>query len=330
MHRLVHRMTRRRLTIFMLHRFDDPASGVHGISPDALRRTLAVLRREGFRFVDLHEGLRRLRDAPDALERAVAFTLDDGYADQVRVGAPLFAEFDCPATVFATTGFLDGQLWFWWDRLEHVIRETTEPTLHGWFEGDAVPLTLDSPAAKAAALTDITAACKRVADPVKHDAIARLAERAHVDLPAAAPVRYAPTTWDEVRAAEDRGMRFAPHTVTHPVLSRTDDRQSERELRDSWERLRQEARDPTPVFCYPNGQPGDFGAREMATLDRLGLLAAVTGLPGYAQHAHLAPGAGPARFQIPRFDLAGDPVLAVQVASGLEALKAGVRDRLWG
>jgi peptidoglycan/xylan/chitin deacetylase (PgdA/CDA1 family) len=329
MHRLVQGMSRRRLTIFMLHRFDDPATGVHGLSPDALRSTLAVLRREEYRFVDLHEGLCQLRDDPAALERAVAFTVDDGYADQVRVGAPLFAEFDCPATVFATTGFLDGDLWFWWDRIEHVIRETRRRDLEISVGEFGAKFKLDTLGAREAAQVATVSACKRVADGAKHEAIARLAELADVPLPPAAPPQYAPVTWDELRKAEVRGMRFGPHTVTHPILARTDDQQCEAEVRGSWERLRQEARNPTPVFCYPNGQPADFGPRETDLLAGLGLLAAVTGQPGYAGVEHLGPDAGERRFHVPRFDMAGDPVLALQYACGLEALKERVRRRAW-
>ena len=55
------------------------------------------------------------------LNRAVAFTIDDGYVEQATVAAPVFAEFDCPVTTFVTSGFLDRALWFWWDQIEYVF-----------------------------------------------------------------------------------------------------------------------------------------------------------------------------------------------------------------
>lgn len=115
-------------------------------------------------------------------------------------------------------------------------------------------------------------------------------------------------------------MRFGPHTVTHPILSRTDDEQSRRELTDSWARLRAEATQPTPVFCYPNGQWGDFGEREVTTLRELGLLGAVVGAPGYASVRRTS--ASPsAPFEVLRFSLPLDVLDLVQIVSGFERVK---------
>ena len=96
------------------------------------------------------------------------------------------------------------------------------------------------------------------------------------------------------------GMRFAPHTVTHPVLARTSDVQSAREIEGSKTRLAQEARSPQDVFCYPNGQRGDFGAREYATLRKLGIQGSVVGWSGYGEPRHFAAD-DDERFQINRF-----------------------------
>ena len=81
-----------------------------------------------------------------------------------------------------------------------------------------------------------------------------------------------------LRASERKGMQFGPHTVTHPILSRAPQANMREELATSWARLRTEAEGAVPIFCYPNGQPGDYGEREVRVLRELGLRAAVTGL----------------------------------------------------
>ena len=112
---------KRAAPIFMLHRFRGHESAGEGHDPAALRANLTWLRANKCPLVPLTELLDRLAEgAPTA--RAVAFTVDDGYADFASVAAPIFAEFDCPVTVFVTTGFLDGHDWMWWDKLAVALR----------------------------------------------------------------------------------------------------------------------------------------------------------------------------------------------------------------
>src|SRR2546425_159452 len=106
------------LSIITLHRFADPDLQVPGHDPASLRNHLAYLRRHRYRMLSLSDVLELLND-PDggSTTAAVAFTVDDGYGDFARIGAPIFAEYDCPVTLFVPTGFVDGQLWLWWDRV---------------------------------------------------------------------------------------------------------------------------------------------------------------------------------------------------------------------
>ena len=110
-------------TIFMAHRFCVPELGISGHDPQNLRRILAQLRKRRYDLISIGEMFRRLRDG-EPVKRAVAFTIDDGYYDAGQVAAPIFADFDCPATVFAVTDFLDGKMWMWWDKIAYIFTET--------------------------------------------------------------------------------------------------------------------------------------------------------------------------------------------------------------
>jgi len=306
-------------TVFMLHRFRQTESGSLGYPVPVLRRVLDRLRRDRYHFLDL-EALAQGLARGEVPREAVVFTIDDGYLDQAELGAPAFAEFDCPVTTFVTTGFLDRQLWFWWDRIEFVFQQTRRAALGVDLNGQRLAWTLDSPVARAAAQEDFTVRCKSVPDAEKHSAIARLAADAEVELPVAAPPAYAPMSWEQARRCEGGGMRFGPHTVTHPILSRTTDAVVAEELAGSWTRLQAEVRRPMPVYCYPNGGPEDFGAREISILSRLGLLGAVVGDPGYATPARFRAGPeGP--FRILRFDLPESLPHVVQCTARIEHLK---------
>lgn len=315
------RLLRGRATIFMLHRFASPEIGCAGHDPGFVRTVLAWLRRERYQLLPLDVVFARLAGEGPPLERAVAFTLDDGYLDQAAVAGPLFAEFDCPATTFVATGFLDGEGWFWWDKLEHVLRHTKRREASLSLEGSApLRFALDGDGSRLRAQNELGAALKRLHARAREAAITALAADCEVALPTAPPTEYAPMSWDQLRACERSGMSFGAHTVSHPILSRATDEESRRELEGSWRRLRERAERPLPIFCYPNGQADDFGPREIETLRGLGFRGALTGVPGYASARDFASdGARP--FQVRRFALPGDLPRTVQLVSGLERAK---------
>jgi peptidoglycan/xylan/chitin deacetylase (PgdA/CDA1 family) len=309
--------------VFMLHRFAIPELGIVGDDPEWLRTCLGYFRRQRRELLSLTEMFERLAEGR-SLRGAIAFTLDDGYREQVQVVGSVFAEFDCPATVFATTGFLDGALWFWWDKIDYVFANASKRSANVPLGDRGLAIDFSDMAQRDLNKALFIEACKRVPDHVKHNAIRELASQGEVDLPMQPPECYAPASWDQARQAEERGLTFGPHTVTHPILSRASDDQSSHEIEESWRRIQTELRNPVPVFCYPNGQSDDFGEREIGTLSRLGLAGAVIGIAGYARGRSFQASTN-ARFRVPRFAFPPEFVDVLQYASGVERMKQLVR-----
>jgi peptidoglycan/xylan/chitin deacetylase (PgdA/CDA1 family) len=121
--------------------------------------------------------------------------------------------------------------------------------------------------------------------------------------------------WDDVRRAGREGATFGPHTVTHPILSRVDDRRLETEIAESWKRVRAETDAALPVFCYPNGDRDSFGVREEAAVARHGFTLALSAIPGSATRGDFAP-ASSARFRIRRYACPRDATRLRWLASG--------------
>lgn len=278
---LVTRLLRRGGVILRLHRLSDPAVGVVDRETEGIRRVLEFLRAERHELIALDEMISRLKGDGPPLDRTIAVTIDDGYYDQVAIGAPLFAAYDCPVTTFVATGFLDGELWFWWDKVKYVFRHTPRREIRLDVASQEIAYTLLEAGDRKSAAMDFTERAKRVPQEEKESALERLAAVAEIEIPQRPPQLFAPMTWDQVRACEKNGMTFGPHTVTHPILARASDEQCRREIEVSWERLQAEVDRPVPVFCYPNGQPEDFGPREIEILRETGFAAAVTTVPGY-------------------------------------------------
>ena len=313
-------------TVFMMHRFRDGEPGATGVDVTQLRKSLAYLRKNAYELISLEELMRRLDGRGPRLRGAVAFTVDDGYLDQAELGAPVFAEFDCPVTTFVTTGFLDGTLWLWWDKIEYIFERTRRSSLAVQLGETTLRYDLDTEFSPAASCADFVERCKSVPDAEKHLAISRLAEEANVDLPDGAPAKYAPMTWEHVRRCEEQTMAFGAHTVSHPILSQAQPEKARTEIEESWRRVREEARNPVPIFCYPSGRVDDFGAREIETLERLGFLGALSAEAGFADPLSFQRGPQ-RRFEISRMPFPEDLSVIAQYAGGIERFKQSVRRR---
>lgn len=321
LHRL---LTRNAATIFMLHRFADPELGVEGHDISVLRRFLGWLRRRGVPLISVEDLVRRYRKR-EPLEGSVCFTVDDGYADFVRVGMPVFSEFECPVTVFLPTGFLDGDGWMWWDEIRHMVEKSAvqEVSLPFLEDGDEGP---DSYSAihrwgSRRLRRRCTVEMRRMRRDDRERALSRLAEVLEVTRPRAEQRgRFRSLTWDEARECASRGAAFGPHTRTHPwlsALSRTDARA---EIEGSWKRLQEELDRPTPVFCYPYGEPASFGRREEKIVRDCGLEAAVSTVPAMVT----CPGDGGVNgsvYRLPRFGFPDDVLGARQIATGIVRLR---------
>jgi peptidoglycan/xylan/chitin deacetylase (PgdA/CDA1 family) len=301
--------------VLMLHRFADPEQReARGHDLEALRGNLDHLRREGYKFLALGQALSLLAERPEDVRRSVVFTVDDGYDDFRRLAWPIFSAYDCPVTVFVMSGFLDGACWCWWDRVEYAIDRLRGSRLELELDGGLEKYDWSSAGEKRRMMGVLLERLKQVSDADRLAALDRIGESADVDWPASPPPRYASLSWDSVRSLGERGVTFGPHSVSHPILSRTDAVQLEEEIRVSWERLRTETEAVVPVFCYPNGQPEDFGVREMRAVARHGLVAAVATHPGFVsgETLRLAP------YALPRFAYVEERHRLVQILCGLE------------
>jgi peptidoglycan/xylan/chitin deacetylase (PgdA/CDA1 family) len=314
----------RAASVFCLHRFADPDLGNEGHDLAALRRNLAFLRRHRVPVVSLSDLVTTLERGEQPRPGTVVFTIDDGYADFANAAAPIFAEFDCPATVFVVTGFLDGGLWLWWDRIEYIFRETDRTGIALDIEGVPYRGQWSTPRERQSEAERLAEALEAISDESKQRILAEIATTLEVTPPETPPARFAAMSWDDARRCERMGVTFGPHTVTHPILSRVSDDAAAFEIRESWRRLREQMAAPTSVFCYPNGGAPTFGERERRLVRDGGLRAAVTTARRYVTQKEFAAGAD-ARFVLPRFAYYDDLPHFAQPVSGVERVKSMVR-----
>ena len=240
-----------------------------------------------FTVLPLDEAVTRLE--ANALPRgALAVTFDDGYRDNLDVAAPILAAHRVPATVFVSTGFLDGR-WMFNDRVIEACK-LTRCTSAPFPSLGVEPLDLSTVKARVAAAHAILDNAKYLEFDERHAAVAELEHRLDVR-----HGRGPMLDEDGIRRLRASGVTIGAHTVDHPILANLDDAAARAQIHQSRERLIDILREPVAQFAYPNGQPGrDYGRAHVAMVKEAGFRCAVSTAPCTARP-------GMDRYELPRF-----------------------------
>jgi peptidoglycan/xylan/chitin deacetylase (PgdA/CDA1 family) len=106
--------------ILFYHRVSDDDDEL-AVRPGRFRAHMAALAEAGFRAVDVATAAGLLRRGEPA-KWTVGLSFDDGYRDVVENAAPVLAEHEFRASVFVSTGVVDGRVRFsWYDRQPPVL-----------------------------------------------------------------------------------------------------------------------------------------------------------------------------------------------------------------
>jgi len=234
-----------------------------------------------------------LRDALAAIDsgrvppRAVCITFDDGYRSVHDLALPVLRRLGLPATVFVSSGYVDGRN-MWNDRIVEAVETLPAEELDLAEFGLGV-YSLRSVDDRAATLGSLTEASKYLPPQERSRLVGRLqtlvGERASEGLM---------LTPEMVVNLDRHGIEIGAHTVTHPILTSLDDASAMQEIRDSKRELEAIVGKPVTLFAYPNGKVGkDFDHRHVAMVREAGFQAAFTTAVGAITRHH-------DRYQLPR------------------------------
>lgn len=307
------------IPVFMLHRMDTGNSTHTGHSPDHLRRCLEYLKANRFAFISLEDAILSLKYKHLLPDKSVVFTIDDGFWDQAEIAAPIFLEFDTPATFFVITGMLDNDLWPWDAVVSHLISTSQRGSLRIKLAQMTFDLPLTNNHERHEARQIIRDTIKALDNESMDEILDELARATGISVPRLPPDHFRPMTWDTARQLEEKGIKFAPHSITHRMLSMLDADSSRHEITGSWQRVKNELASPSPVFCYPTGRPADYGAREIDTIKKAGLLGAVSTIPACVEPGNASEDYV---YNLPRFSLPSTFEDFIQCCTWIERVKS--------
>ena len=277
-----------KLSIFIFHRVRPAPDLLVPDEPDIQRFDELVRWIAGwFHVLTLDDAVMRLRRG-SLPARAAAITFDDGYADNLVHAVPILLKHGVSATFFISTGFLDGGR-MWNDTIIESLRRTEVPILDCECLGLGL-LSIGTTTEKRMALHKLIAAIKHLPSSKRSDAVARVADSCYATLPSDLML-----TSGQLWALRQTGMGIGAHTVSHPILARTDDASALREIEESREFLQGILAERVGLFAYPNGKAGqDYLAKHVDMVRRVGFDAAFSTDCGVSA-------ASADYFQLPRF-----------------------------
>lgn len=265
-------LRRRRAVVLMYHGFTDrPSDGVtnyqgNRLQPSTFARQLDFLS-EQCNIVTVRDVVRSLSGGPALPDYSVALSMDDGYESIHTLAFPLLLEKKVPATVFVATQFVDERAPLWPDRLEYAFAEA---------KGE--------PGARRARLRELQKIAKDL-PPGERGAMIASVESEHsrtLILDSTAPSTYRPLSWVQVRDMVSSGlMEVGSHTHTHTIMTLLSENEARGELSRSKSLIEKHVGGTCDLFCYPNGDVGDFNPTTGRLLKDAGFLCGLTTVAGF-------------------------------------------------
>ncbi len=223
-----------------------------------------------FHVVSLDTFLDELGDTDQSRVRCL-LTFDDGWRDVYTRAYPWLKKYQMPATVFLSTGLVDGKGPSW---VEQVVREWRNPSRREQMQSRLRAVTRGR---------GNSANPERTIEYLKHmrgEERLRILERVLPLGENCSPGDEVDQmlSWDQIMDMSHEGIGFGGHTVSHPLLTYENDKTVEHELRTSKQALEQRLGRKVRGFAYPNGNWDD---RVRRWVKRTGYECAFTTRPGW-------------------------------------------------
>jgi peptidoglycan/xylan/chitin deacetylase (PgdA/CDA1 family) len=267
--------------VLLYHRvWDDPINAqLLAVAPDNFEAHLNELAK-AYRVVSLNKLLEEFQQG-EFCPQTVALTFDDGYGDNLTHAVPLLEKYGLPATFFVTSGMIDSDREFWWDRLEHIF-----------LANDLLPDHLEIHVDHRPRRWNLTTAADRLR---AHDDLIRLLGAKPVTeinpfidnllswaglAPLGRPSHRVLNSSELHQLMASPGIEIGSHTVSHTRLSILSLKGQYAEIIESQKQLETLTGKLPRLFSYPFGSRSDFTPETTRLVAEAGLKAGIANIQG--------------------------------------------------
>lgn len=197
--------------------------GVFGPTQSEFKAQMAYLRKN---TTVLSEGdlLHILDNGGGGRELYSLVTFDDAYSDNYHLALPVLEEMEVPAIFFVPFTAVETRTLGWWDRIAYIVKQMRKIELR--FRGRLFIL----PTERASAMAHLFSLMKLAPAEETASLPEELAEAAGVPLPGRELMDGELMTWEQLRAARERGIAVGSHTCSHRVLATLPEEEQREEL----------------------------------------------------------------------------------------------------
>ena len=211
------------------------------ITPTFLEQTILNYKAAGYRLVSLDEVQQQVEKRKRSRRKFVCFTLDDGYADNLKYAYPVFQKHNCPFAIYVTTDYPDRKAQFWWNQLEVVLIKYEKLTINS-VEYDCSDLKKKNQTFKQIREKVYSEA------QITQTALQQLFKENDCDASDLA------LSWEQiVELASNPLCTIAAHSVTHASLPALSDEMIRKELSEGKKKIEEKIKKPVKHFSYPYG-----------------------------------------------------------------------------
>lgn len=252
------------------------------VTPEYLEMVLRFFMDRGYEIISM-DGLREILRGKRSGKRFVAFTFDDGYADNFTYAYPVFKKYDAPFAIYVTTGFPDRQAVPWWYLLENMLLDNdhiridtgdrrTDFDCRGSGEKEKLFQKISSLIMSGYGDTQL-AWIKKLFGMTESDILGMAGDLM--------------LSWEEIRElSADPLVTLGAHTVHHFVLSALPEAMVMNEINESRKRLESNIKRKIGHLSYPFGYRGQADIRECRIAAEYGFQTAATTRPGNVFFEH--------------------------------------------
>jgi peptidoglycan/xylan/chitin deacetylase (PgdA/CDA1 family) len=313
---LFNKFTRNRAAVFMMHHFCAWGERDGNSLPvDILDKCLQYISDNGYSVISLSEYVNKLIHRI-GLHKTVVFTVDDGYEDFYEFAYPIFKKHHASAAIFLISDFVDGKMHMWWDRIRYSVENARVGEIDLHIGTKKLRFPLRTVGEKEVAIYNIVETCKTVSENERRAAIAQISLLTNADLSDSMQGKRRSLSWDQITEMQNHNIEFFPHTKTHLILTRCDEKTVTCEIFVSKERIESQLGKTANIFCYPNGRYQDVDDGIIGALKKSGYRAAVSAEEGF-DHALRTTDL----FRLRRHPFPDDLIKFKQLISGLAVAK---------
>lgn len=270
--------------VFMLHRIlpQDKRNAFTinkslAITSEALERWIVFLKEKDYEFISLDEMYLRIIGKKKSRKKFVAFTIDDGYKDNLQHGLPVFEKYSVPFSIFVASCFPNKTAIYWWYLLEHQFLNHSSITL---YDGGIKKTFAWKNNSEAMALYQtVREICKRY----NKEMFLRFVSEsiaAGEEINTAYQQSLA-LSWSEIKELATHPLvTIGAHTQNHLSLNFQSWQTSLYEIQENKKEIESYIQMPVTHFAYPYGSKNDVSRKEYEILQELGFKTALYNVPG--------------------------------------------------